>query len=283
MIKRINITNQEKSDREPGLEVRAGRRHRRLLRLRRLGRHLQPFPVQPRPRVLVLAVIRRVHVELIARDFDVPQVRFDHPEREQQTLREFRRVVALNRPADVEDEPREVIAARPQPVERDLTEIMHVDAALENPFAVSSREVPGLVHHERLPVPLPDRDADRPRQRGGAVRDHGHHLRLRPDLLLVRGIVQAVLVVPLRAKVSNHQPHGGVHLGRVAIVFLDLVPRLLAHATEYRDVVRRSVRADFLIVRPEDWIRRGVVRQTKVRDVHGRAPVHELADLAAEE
>ena len=118
--------------------------------------HLQFVPAQPRPGLSPVPDRLCLLVELVDVDLDVVQVRLDRSEGKQEPLRQFVRVVPLQRHADVEHEVPEEAVTVPQAVRRELSKVMGVDRDLEVPLALVLGEVTRLVHHERLPVTLPD-------------------------------------------------------------------------------------------------------------------------------
>mmetsp|Transcript_405 Transcript_405/g.1898 ORF Transcript_405/g.1898 Transcript_405/m.1898 type:complete len:268 (+) Transcript_405:4409-5212(+) len=159
---------------------------------------------------------------------------------------------------------------------------MGVDRDLEVPLALVLGEVTRLVHHERLPVTLPDGCAHHHRERLLPTRHHAHHLRAVPHGRGVGGQVHAVLIVRPRPEMPRHQTNLRRHLVRVAAAALQLGSRLLRHPRHHDYVLPGTVRTALLLLAPQR-VRRWVVGQHEVRDVHRRAPVDNLPDVAAED
>mmetsp|Transcript_14176 Transcript_14176/g.60674 ORF Transcript_14176/g.60674 Transcript_14176/m.60674 type:complete len:257 (-) Transcript_14176:167-937(-) len=87
--------------------------------------------------------------------------------------------------------------------------------------------------------------------------------------------------VHLRVEVPEHQFNLGGHRGLVASGRPQRLPRRIRHARDDADVLPRPVRAFRAVVLPKHRVVRRVVREHQVRDVHRRAPVDGIADLAA--
>mmetsp|Transcript_5624 Transcript_5624/g.23036 ORF Transcript_5624/g.23036 Transcript_5624/m.23036 type:complete len:324 (+) Transcript_5624:4430-5401(+) len=191
-------------------------------------------------------------------------------------------MIPLQRHTDVKHEVLEEAVTIPQTVRRELPEVVGVHCDLEVPLALMLGEVTRLVHHEWLPVTLPDGHANDHRKLLLPIRHHAHHLRAVPHRRGVRRHVHAVFIVRPRPEMARHQTNLRRHLVNIPAAALQLSASLLRHPRHHDDVLSGTVRTALFLLAPQR-IRRGIVRQHEIRDVHRRTPVDDLTDVAAED